>query len=71
MNSYETARRQRLAELLSDPRVSYEDLLESVGQFLEESVRTAFYNGLRAQSKKPMSALRAGKLVRVNPEGRA
>ena len=71
MNSYEIARRQKLAELLSDPRVPYEDLLESVGQFVEEAVHTAFYRGLRAQSKQPASALRAGKLTRVTPGGRA
>lgn len=71
MNSYQQARREKLAELLSDPRVPYEDVLESVGQFVEEAVQSAYYRGLRGVSNPRLSALQAGKLVRANTRGRA
>lgn len=73
MNSFQTQRVERLREILGDPQIQEGELLQSLSEYLESEIASAYGRGYRhgTNAEKP-SALQAGRLRPKGPSaGRA
>lgn len=63
MTSFKEQRLQKLRELLEEPQIQDGELVQSLSDFMESEIASAYGRGVRqAQQAEKPSALKAGKL---------
>lgn len=68
MNSFKDQRQAKLRELLQEPHIQDDELVQELSEYLESEIASAYGRGLRhGQGADKPSALHAGKL---RPSGR-